>query len=57
VNLAETLLKKYNVKYVYMGALEKDKYAASPQGLAKFAGMGDIVYANKMDTVIYKLRD
>lgn len=54
---ATELLKKYNVKYVYMGALEKDKYAKSPEGLAKFASMCDTVYANKVDTVIYKIRD
>ncbi len=57
INRALTLMKKYDVKYVYMGALEKDKYAASQQGLAKFGQIADIVYANKMDTVIYKLRD
>ena len=57
MNRATELLKKYNVKYVYMGALEKDKYAASQAGLQKFNGMADIVYANKVDTVIYKIRD
>jgi len=57
LNRAAELMKKYNVKYVYMGALEKDKYAASQPGLAKFSQMADIVYANKMDTIIYKLRD
>jgi YYY domain-containing protein len=57
VNRATELLKKYNVKYVYMGALEKDKYAKSPDGLLKFNQMADIIYANKVDTVIYKIRD
>lgn len=57
VNRAAELLKKYDVKYVYMGALEKDKYAKSPDGLLKFNQMSDIVYANKVDTVIYKIRN
>ncbi|MEI7541779.1 MAG: DUF2298 domain-containing protein [bacterium] len=56
VNKATELLKKYNVQYLYLGALEKDKYAKSQGGLAKFNKMADIVYENKIDTVIYKIR-
>ncbi|MCE5299781.1 MAG: DUF2298 domain-containing protein, partial [Spirochaetia bacterium] len=57
VNKAMELIKKYDVKYVYMGALEKDKYAGSPEGLAKFNRIADIVYANKVDTIIYRIRE
>jgi YYY domain-containing protein len=57
INRTTELLKKYNVKYVYLGALERDKYAKSPEGLQKFNQMADIVYANKVDTFIYKIRE
>ena len=50
------MMKKYDVKYVYVGALERDKYAASLPALEKFSQFMDVVYANKIDTVIYKIR-
>jgi len=57
IEQAKQLLKKYKVKYVYVGALEKDKYAGSLQGLDKFSQFMDIIYTNKLETVIYKMRD
>jgi uncharacterized membrane protein len=57
IEQAKQLLKKYNVKYVYVGVLEKDKYAGSKEGLEKFSQFMDIIYTNKVETVIYKIRD
>ena len=57
INEALNLLKKYNVTYVHVGALEREKYASSPEGLKKFSQFMDIVYANKIDTFIYKIRN
>jgi uncharacterized membrane protein len=56
MNQALEMMKKYDIKYIYVGALERDKYAANPAGLEKFSQFMDIVYANKIDTVIYKIR-
>jgi hypothetical protein len=39
-----------------VGALERDKYAANIPGLEKFSQFMDIVYANKIDTTVYKIR-
>jgi YYY domain-containing protein len=36
------LLDKYDIRYVYVGPLERGRY--SPAGLAKFAGLLDVVY-------------
>jgi len=36
------LLERYGVRYVYVGPLERQRY--SPSGLAKFAGLLDVVY-------------
>ena len=36
------LLEKYSISYVYVGPLEKARYPAA--GLAKFAGLVDVVY-------------
>ncbi len=38
----QSLLTKYNISYVYVGPLERGRYPAA--GLAKFAGMMDVVY-------------
>jgi uncharacterized membrane protein len=54
---AYELMKKYDIKYIYVGALERDKYAANLPGLDKFAQNMDIAYMNKIDTVIYKIRN
>jgi YYY domain-containing protein len=37
-----TLLDKYDITYVYVGPLERDRY--SPNGLAKFEELMDVVY-------------
>ncbi|MCL4458963.1 MAG: DUF2298 domain-containing protein [Chloroflexi bacterium] len=55
--LAKTLLKKYNVKYVYVGQLERQTYAsAGPRALEKFDAFMDIVYKNPAVT-IYHVKD
>jgi uncharacterized membrane protein len=55
INEAQSLLNQYDAKYVYVGALERDKYP-NAQALAKFSQFMDIVYTNKYDTIIYKTR-
>jgi len=37
-----TLLQEYDIQYVYVGPIERARY--SPTGLAKFAGLLDVVY-------------
>ena len=37
-----TLLDKYGISYIYVGPLERNRYPAA--GLAKFAGLTDVVY-------------
>jgi len=61
INRAVQLLQQYNVKYIYMGVLEQDKYAKSPQGLAKFdqmykQGIIEPVYANQFASMLYKIK-
>lgn len=53
-SIAETkaLLKKYNVRYVYIGGLERQKYPNLQEG--KFKSIGQLVYANN-SVRIYKL--
>lgn len=53
-DLTETkkLLKKYNVKYVYIGELERQKYSAL--NIMKFNQLGKIIYSNQT-TKIYQL--
>jgi YYY domain-containing protein len=46
-----TLLDKYDIRYVYVGPLERERYPV--EGLAKFAGMMDTVYESG-GVVIYK---
>ncbi len=46
-----TLLNKYDITYVYVGPLERQKY--NPAGLNKFANLMDIVFAQG-DVVIYQ---
>jgi len=53
---AQGLLQKYNVTYVYVGRLERDRYRDAPVGaLDKFAKFMDVVYKNSTVT-IYKVR-
>lgn len=49
---AKTILKKYNVALVYVGALEKEKYPKVSEN--KFKKLGKVVY-KKGDTTIYKI--
>ena len=46
-----TLLDKYDISYVYVGALERDLYPI--EGLAKFAGLMEVAYESG-GVVIYK---
>lgn len=41
-NVALPLLKQYGIQYVYIGLLEQSRYP--PDGLAKFAQIGEVVY-------------
>jgi YYY domain-containing protein len=42
VEEALTLLDRYDIRYVYVGPVERSRYPA--EGLAKFAGLMDVVY-------------
>jgi YYY domain-containing protein len=54
-NTALTLLKRYNVRYVVAGRMEREKgYDAAMLG--KFRGFMDVVY-DQDGTVIYRVRD
>ncbi len=48
-----TLLNKYDITYVYVGPLERERY--SPSGLAKFDRLMDVVY-QQGGVTIYKRR-
>jgi YYY domain-containing protein len=48
-----TLLNKYDITYVYVGPLERERY--SPSGLAKFDRLMDVVY-QQGEVTIYKRR-
>ena len=54
-NLAQArqLLEKYNITYVVVGALEREKYA--PPGLEKFARLMDVAFQQD-DVIIYQKR-
>jgi YYY domain-containing protein len=60
-NLAESLLSKYRVEYVYVGTLERSKPGGneteppSAEALAKFADFMDVVY-DKDGVTIYRSR-
>ena len=54
--LAERLLRRYDVTYVYVGDNERQTYAGAPAGaLTKFARFMDVAYHNDRVT-IYRLR-
>lgn len=50
---AKQLLQKYNVKYIFVGALERQKYPAFSED--KFKQLGKVVYQNGT-TRIYQIR-
>jgi len=54
----ERIVRKYDVQYVYVGALERAHYP--PEGIAKFTQMSgkqlDLVFSNR-DVQLYKVRD
>jgi uncharacterized membrane protein len=49
----QELLDKYNISYVYVGPLERERY--SPQGLNKFARLMDVAFQQD-DVTIYQRR-
>jgi YYY domain-containing protein len=49
----QELLDKYNITYIYVGPLERERY--SPQGLNKFARLMDVVFQQD-DVIIYQRR-
>lgn len=50
---ARTLLQKYNVRYIYVGSLERSAYPA--ESLAKFNQLADVVFQQD-DVEIYRVR-
>jgi uncharacterized membrane protein len=52
INLAKNMLQKYNVKYVFIGQLEKQKYPKLEE--EKFGKLGKIIF-NNGTTKIYEL--
>lgn len=52
VGLVKTLLQKYDVAYVYVGGLERQKYPALNE--QKFSQLGEVIYQNG-DVKIYKI--
>ncbi|MDO8270197.1 MAG: DUF2298 domain-containing protein [Candidatus Levybacteria bacterium] len=47
------LIKKYNISYVYLGELERDKYSNINEG--KFSNLGKIIYS-KNSVKIYRIK-
>lgn len=51
-NLTKEIIKKYNISYIYIGDMEKEKYRISED---KFSKLGFLIYA-RGTTRIYKIR-
>jgi uncharacterized membrane protein len=51
LDLARDLLEQYNIRYIYVGQLERDAYAAA--SLAKFAQIATPVFSSER-VVIYR---
>ncbi len=49
-----TLIEKYDIRYIYIGQLERERY--SRQGLAKFERMFNIAFAQG-DVVVYMVKE
>ncbi len=45
LNAAINLLSKYDIRYVYIGRIERNRYPA--EGLAKFSKLGELVYSDE----------
>ena len=54
IEAVRELLGKYDITYVYVGPLERDKY--DPRGLEKFGQFMDVVY-QQGNVTIYKVRE
>jgi uncharacterized membrane protein len=52
IDRAKSLIEKYQIDYIFVGTLERQKYPAA--SLAKFAAFMDRVYTNPGGVVIYK---
>jgi YYY domain-containing protein len=53
--VAQDLLRKYDVSYVYVGPLEQQTFGQSQAGLSKFSQFMDVVYQNP-GVKIYRVR-
>ncbi len=51
-NLTKSIIKKYDISYVYIGGMEREKYKISEE---KFSELGFLIYA-KGTSRIYKIR-
>ncbi|HEX7042209.1 MAG TPA: DUF2298 domain-containing protein [Patescibacteria group bacterium] len=51
IQLTKSLIKKYNVSYVYIGDMEREKYKVDEK---KFDNLGQVIYQNS-STKIYKI--
>lgn len=52
LNLTKTLIKNYDISYIYLGELEKQKYKRINP--SKFDNLGEVVYSNKK-VKVYKI--
>lgn len=52
LQIARDLLGKYNVEYVYIGNLEREKYTNISEN--KFSSLGNVIYKNS-DVTIYRI--
>ena len=55
VAAVQSLLEKYDIDYVYLGSVERQKYGLSPQQVDKFGRFMDRVFSQG-DVVIYERR-
>ena len=51
INLTKQIIKKYDISYIYIGQIERDKYQVYE---SKFSVLGHLVYSNDQ-TKIYKI--
>ena len=51
INITKKIIDKYNISYIYIGEMEKEKYKISEE---KFLELGKLIYSNN-GTKIYKI--
>ena len=54
LNQTRDLLRKYNVGYVYVGDVERQKYKDHPENLNKFSQLGILKWSSG-NAVLYKI--